>query len=113
MEPDLLEATRRGPAGRLFVALWGGLAVVDVSRPAGALLSGGLVLVLVAACGVHQTWWSAASIATTGWLVVNGFVQHRYGELGFGASSWALFALALAVVLAVAARTGSTRSLPR
>jgi hypothetical protein len=89
----------------VFVALWGGLALVDLTRAGGALLSGGLVLVLVAGCCVHQSCWSALSIGTTGWLVMNGFVQHQYGELGFGASSWGLLALVLAAVLGVAVRT--------
>ena len=102
---DLFLATMKGAAGRVFVALWGGLAVVGLARPGGSLVSGGLVLALVAACGVHQSWPAAAASATTGWLVIDGFVQHQYGELGFGADSWRVLALVLATVLAVAART--------
>jgi hypothetical protein len=102
---DLFRATLRGAAGRVFVALWGGLALVDLGRPTGSVVSGALVLALVAACGVHQSWPAAAAIATTGWLVIDGFVQHQYGELGFGPESWAVFALVLSTVLAVAART--------
>jgi hypothetical protein len=105
MEPDLHRFVCGSLAGRLFIALWGGLAVVDVSRPTGRLLTGALVVVLVAICGVGQSRPGAAVIATTGWLVINGFVQHRYGELGLGAASWALLGLVLAVVLVVAAGT--------
>lgn len=105
MEPDLFRATGRSPAGRLFIALWGGLAIVDLSRPGGALLAGSLVFALVAACATGQSWLAAGAIAGTGWLVVNGFVEHRYGELGFGPTSWFLLAVVLIVTLTVAART--------
>jgi hypothetical protein len=106
MERELIRATSRTVAGRVFVALWGGLAVVDLARPAGGgLFAGTLVVALVAACGVGQSVPGAAAIAATGWLVINGFVLHRYGELGFGAASrWALV-LVLAIGLVVAAGT--------
>lgn len=106
MDADLLRLARRSPAGRLFIALWGGLAVVDLARPTGGLIAGGLVVALVAGCGVGQSRPAAAAIATTGWLVINGFVQHRYGALGFGPASWWLLALVLAVALVVSGRTG-------
>jgi hypothetical protein len=111
MEQDLFRVTGRSPAGRLFVALWGGLAIVDMARPGGALLAGTLVIALAAACGAGQSWPAATSIATTGWLVVNGFVEHRYGELGFGRTSWFLLVLGLVATHSVAART--TRSAVR
>jgi hypothetical protein len=106
VEHDLFRTTRNSPSGRVFVALWGGLAVVDVSRPGGGLLAGALVVVLTAACSVGQPPLSAAAVAVTGWLVIDGFVQHQYGELGFAPASWWLLALVLAAVLGVAARTG-------
>jgi hypothetical protein len=109
MEPALLRATGRSPGGRLFVALWGGLAVVDLTRPAGGLLTGALMVVLVACCGVGQSIPAAASIAATGWLVLNGFVLHQYGELGFSRASWWLLGAVLVVVLAVALRTEAGR----
>jgi hypothetical protein len=109
MEPALLRATGRSPGGRLFVALWGGLVVVDVTRPAGALLTTGLVVGLVACCGIGQSIPAATAIAGTGWLVINGFVQHQYGELGFGSTSWWLLGVVLVVVLIVALRTEAGR----
>jgi hypothetical protein len=105
VENDLFRTTRRSPAGRVFVALWGGLAVVDVSRPGGGLLAGALVLVLTAACAAGQSLLPATAVAGTGWLVIDGFVQHQYGELGFGPASWWLLALVLTAALAVASRT--------
>ena len=105
MEHDLFKTTRNSPSGRVFVALWGGLALVDVGRPGGGLLTGTLVVALTAACAVGQALVPAAAVAVTGWLVIDGFVQHRYGELGFAPASWWLLALVLAAVLAVAART--------
>ena len=99
MERALLRATAHTAAGRLFIALWGGLALVDLGRPAGRPLSGVLVLVLVGCCGIGQTLPAAAAIAGTGWLVLNGFVLHEYGELGFSPTSlWLLGAAFLAVV---------------
>ena len=106
MEHDLFRTTRHSPAGRVFVTLWGGLAVVDVSRPGGGVLAGALVVLLTTACGVGQALLPAAGVAVTGWLVIDGFVQHRYGELGFAPASWWLLVLVLAAVLSVAARTG-------
>jgi hypothetical protein len=106
VEHDLFQTMRHRPAGRVFVTLWGGLAVVDVSRSSGGMLAGTLVVVLTAACAVGQAPLPAAAVAVTGWLVLDGFVQHRYGELGFAPTSWALLALVLVAVLGVAVRTG-------
>src|SRR3954451_8234076 len=106
MEPDLLRVTRHGVGARLFVALWGGLALVDVTRPGGSqLLSGVAVAALAGACGAGQSRSAAAAIATTGWLVIDGFVQHGYGELRFDTASWWILAMVLAVVLTVAGTT--------
>lgn len=105
MENDLFRTVRRSAGGRVFVALWGGLAVVGLSRPAGGLLAGGLVLVLTAGCAAGQSLLPATAVAGTGWLVIDGFVQHQYGELGFGPASWWLLALVLSAALAVATPT--------
>ena len=106
MDPVLLHATAHGLGGRLFVALWGGLAVVDLTRPTGSQAASFVaVLALVGLCGVGQSWLAAAGIAATGWLVINGFVEHSSGELGFGAGSWAALVAVLVVVLTVASRT--------
>jgi hypothetical protein len=109
MEPALLRATSRSAGGRLFVALWGGLLIVDVSRPAGGLLTGVFIVVLVACCGIGQSVRAATAIAGTGWLLINGFVQHQYGELGFNPKSWWILAAVLVVVLGVALRTEAGR----
>jgi len=111
MDPVLLHATAHGPGGRLFVALWGGLAVVDLTRPSGSHVASFLaVLGLVGLCGVGQTLLAAAGIGATGWLVINGFVEHPSGELGFGTVSWAALVAVLVVVLAVASCTAPGRS---
>jgi hypothetical protein len=106
MSPDLLRATRHSVGGRLFVALWGGLALVDLLRPtAGTFASGVIVAVLVVGCGIGQPRAAALAIAGTGWLVINGFVLHRYGVLGLGPSSWWPLGVLLVLVLAVSWRT--------
>src|SRR4051794_14365293 len=110
MGQTLFRATGRSLGGRLFVALWGSLALVDVSRLSGSrVLAGALVVVLVACCGVGQGLPAAAAIAVTGWLVVDGFVQHEYGQLGFGHTSWAVLAAMAAAALTVSVRTTATR----
>jgi hypothetical protein len=107
MEPDLLAMTARTLGGRLFVALWGSLAAVDVAgRAFGGLVAAIAVVALVAVCDVRQSVVAAATIAGTGWLVINGFVLHRYGELGFGTSSWWSLVGVLAVGVGVALCTG-------
>jgi hypothetical protein len=70
---------------RVATVLWGGLALVDVARltaaPSYAVL--GAVARLVAASSVGMRTSTALSVALVGWLVVNGFVVHRLGVLGF------------------------------
>jgi hypothetical protein len=109
MEPALTHATVHSLGGRLFVTLWGSLALVDLARPAGGLMAGGLVVGLVAVCGVGLSVLAASAVSGTGWLVLNGFVLHRYGELGFGATSWGLLVAVLVVGLVVAVRTAGAR----
>lgn len=97
----------------MFVALWGGLALVDLAgRAVDGLVAGLLVVALVAICDVRQPLLAAASISATGWLVINGFVLHPYGELGFGTASWWALAGVLTVGIGVAlgtSRQGATR----
>lgn len=98
-----------GLGGRMFVALWGGLAVVIVCRVIGlnAWQSGAAVVVLVGACSFGLPGRSAALVAVTGWLVVDGFVAHHYGRLGLDSRlAWVLIAtLATALVVSTASRT--------
>ena len=103
MERDLFAVTAHSVGGRMFVALWGSLAVVDVAgRALDGLVAGLVVVALVALCDVHQRPLAAASIAATGWLVLNGFVLHASGELGFGGASWASLVGVLVVGVGVA-----------
>jgi hypothetical protein len=73
------------------------------------LVTGGLIVGLVACCGIGQSISAATAIAGTVWLVINGFVEHHYCELGFSRASWWLLATVLVVVLAVALRTEAGR----
>jgi hypothetical protein len=70
---------------RVGIVLWGGLALVDVARvtavPSYAVLAA--VALLVAASSVGMRTSTALAAALVGWLVVNGFVVHRLGVLGF------------------------------
>ncbi len=70
---------------RLGVVLWGGLAVIDVARVAGVPSYGvlGALTVLVAMSSVGMRTRTALAAAGIGWLLVDGFVVHRYGVLGF------------------------------
>ena len=92
------------PGVRVGFVLWGGLAVVDLGRltaaPSYAVLTALAVLVTVVSVGVRVR--TALCVAVVGWLIVNGFVVHSLGVLGFdGTPDTAR--LALLVALAVAA----------
>jgi hypothetical protein len=66
----------------------------------------GAVALLVTAASVGLATRAAVVLAAIGWLVVDGFVVHRYGVLGFDGAPDAV-RLALLVVLATsAARSG-------
>ena len=91
---------------RLFGALWGSLAVVDVADVLRApdLVATSVIVVLVAGCSLGVDVITAMATAGTGWLVADGFVVHRYGELGWqGLSSLAL------VAVLVGASVGASR----
>jgi hypothetical protein len=70
---------------RVGIVLWGGLLLIDAGRlthaPAYAELGAVAVLVTVASVGMHTP--TAGAAALVGWLVVNGFVVHRFGVFGF------------------------------
>jgi hypothetical protein len=89
---------------RLAIVLWGGLAVADVCDAAGVPSYAGLgaLALVVAASSVGVRTGTALGVALVGWLLVDGFVVHRLGVLGFdGAPDTAR--LGLLVVLALAA----------
>jgi len=96
-----------GVGGRMFVALWGGLAVVLVCRAIGftAWQSGAAVVVLVGACSLGLPGRSAVLVAVTGWLVVDGFVAHRFGELGFSSRMVCVLIATLATALIASTTT--------
>jgi len=98
-----------GLGGRIFVALWGGLAVVSVCRGIGlnAWEQGAAVIMLVGACSLGLRGRSASLVAVSGWLVVDGFVAHRYGQLGLGSRMvWVLIAM-LATALVISTTTST------
>jgi hypothetical protein len=70
---------------RVGLVLWGGLALVDVGRvthsPSYTVL--GAIAVLVTASSIGMPIPTAVVAAAVGWLVVNGFVVHSVGVLGF------------------------------
>jgi hypothetical protein len=70
---------------RVGIVLWGGLALVDIGRlshaPSYAEL--GAIALLVTASSVGMRTSTAFAAALVGWLVVNGFVVHSVGVLGF------------------------------
>jgi hypothetical protein len=70
---------------RVGIVLWGGLLLIDVGRvthvPSYAEL--GAVALLVTASSVGMRAYTALAAAGVGWLVVNGFVVHSFGVLGF------------------------------
>jgi hypothetical protein len=70
---------------RVGVVLWGGLALVDVGRlahaPSYAALGAVAVLVTVSSVGMRTS--TALAAALVGWLVIDGFVVHSVGVLGF------------------------------
>ena len=70
---------------RVGIVLWGGLALVDLGHlthaPSYAELAAVALLVTASAVGMRTT--TAMVAALVGWLVVNGFVVHSVGVLGF------------------------------
>jgi hypothetical protein len=93
----------QGLGGRLFLALWGGLTLVLGCRAIGlsAWLTTGAVIALIGACSLGQRPLASVAVAITGWLVVDGFVEHRSGQLGFDSRTvWVLIAsVALALTI--------------
>ncbi|RNL80112.1 hypothetical protein [Nocardioides marmorisolisilvae] len=108
MEQPLLPVLAHHLGGRLFVVLWGGMAAASVSagpadvRPA-------LVLGLIGACALGLPLLQVLAVAGVGWLVLDGFVAHSYGDLAFGGSDLALLPLVLLVVGLAALVPGARR----
>jgi hypothetical protein len=91
---------------RLAVVLWGGLLLVDLGRMADApsYLDLAVVALLVAVASLRMRAGTALAAAAVGWLLVDGFVTHRFGVLGYdGAPDLARLAL-LAGVAVLATR---------
>jgi hypothetical protein len=95
---------------RVGVVLWGGLAALDAGRltaaPSYAELGAVGLLVTGACVGVGTA--TGVCAAVVGWLLVDGFVEHRDGVLGFDAARDTVV-LILLVGLALAV-TGATRT---
>lgn len=73
------------PSGRVFVVVWGGLALVSLAQAVGAPdgLAGVLLGLVVAGCCVGLTPVQAPPVALTGWSLLNGFVLGSLGQLGW------------------------------
>lgn len=97
---------------RVGIVLWGGLVVIDVAGvvgfPSYAVLGALATLVGLASLGARLA--TSLGCALVDWLLVDGFVEHRYGILGF-APGRDPFVLALLVGLALGA-TRITRTAP-
>lgn len=80
---DLRSHVQHLPASRVFVALWGGLLVVDLARTTGLGVAGQVtaLVVLAAAAAIGTDTGTALAVAGTAWLVVTGFVINQFGVL--------------------------------
>ena len=96
---------------RVGLVLWVGLAVTDVGRALGATeyaeLAAIAVLVTLSSVGTRPS--TGLYAAATGWLVVDGFVEHRYGLIAYDVPRDTAILLLLAILALAAARTGRTR----
>ena len=70
---------------RPLLALWGGLAVLDTGRLLDVTTPVQVVAVaaVVAGCARGVGRVLAVGVAAIGWLLLNGFVAHQLGQLGF------------------------------
>jgi|SRR5690242_5248410 len=107
MEPRLLPVISHHVGGRLFVVLWGGMAAASVAGPSGVRPA--LVLGIIGASAVGLPLLQVLAVAGVGWMVMDGFVAHSYGDLAFAGSDLLLVVVVL-VVAAVAATLTGTRS---
>jgi hypothetical protein len=85
---------------RLGVVLWGGLALVDITRTAPPYAALGALALLVIACSVGLGPRAAAAAGVVGWLLVTGFVVNGEGTLRYdGPGDLARLALLVGVAL--------------
>jgi hypothetical protein len=91
---------------RVAAVLWGGLLLIDLGRMAHApsYLDLALIALLVAAASLRMRPATALVAALVGWLLVDGFVTHRYGALGYDGTPDAARLALLAVVAVLATR---------
>ena len=70
---------------RLAIVLWGGLALTDATRLAGAPPYVGVaaLALLVAAASIGMGIGTALGTGGVGWLLATGFVVHRFGVLAY------------------------------
>ena len=67
------------------------------------MVEAGAITLLVVGCSLGVTRAVAISVAGIGWLLLNGFVVHQYGQIGFvGVGDVARALLLLGVALTVA-----------
>ena len=105
--PDLRTHLTYDALPRLFVALWGGLAVVDVSRAGQAPPTVQVLLLttLAGVCSVGQRVGAALAVAGIVWLLTLGFVVNTdQGVLAVTGTADAR-RLALLVLVALGATT--------
>jgi hypothetical protein len=94
---------------RVGLVLWGGMALAGLGSlshtPAYAGV--GQVAAHVAAASLGTTIRTATAAGLVGWLVVDGFVVHRFGVLGFdGAPDVARLVLLLGLATAATRARG-------
>ena len=95
----------RLPGVRLFTALWGGLAVVGLTRSLPDQIA--LLALLVVVVAHHQTTPTGLAAGAIVALVDNGFVVHDFGALGW--TSVSDVARSVLLVLVGVLATGGAR----
>ena len=91
-------------SARVFVILWGGLAVVDLADALGAPVpvTGALLVALTGVASLRLARARTLGGAVTAWLVLNGFVEGSAGQLAWHGWPDVWWLLALVVVALVA-----------
>lgn len=108
MEQPLLPVLAHHVGGRLFVVLWGGMAAASFGvGPAGTRPA--LVLGIIGACALGLPLIQVLAVAGVGWLVLDGFVEHSYGDLAFGGADLRLVPAVLLVVALASVASGARR----